>query len=122
MTGWIMKRNDTKEMVMARLTMNDGVPMLAKQFKAILGIDARELREVVRDLRMEHVKVCSGNQGYWLWDGHDDSWNRTKARIRSQAVKEYQLLSAMENEVLDGQQTMDLKERAETWRKALMNL
>ena len=105
MTGWIMKKNEAKEMVLARLTMNDGVPMRAKRFHAILGIDARELRDVVRDLRMDGVKVCSGNAGYWLWDGHDDSWTITKARIRKQAIKEYQLLAVMDGLPIEGQET-----------------
>ena len=102
--GWNMKRNNAKQMVLARLEMNDHMPMRAKEFKALLGIDPRELREVVRDLRMEHVKVCSGDKGYWLWNGHDDSWHRTKARIRSQAAKEHLLLMAMDNDALEGQE------------------
>ena len=91
-----------KQLVLARLEMNDHVPMRAKDFKKLLGIDPRDLRDIVRELRMEHVKVCSGNPGYWLWDGVDDSWERTKARIRSQAAKEHLLLIAMDN-VVDGQ-------------------
>lgn len=102
--GWNMKRNDAKQMVMARLEMNGHMPMLAKDFKTLLGIDPRELRDVVRELRMEHVKVCSGDKGYWLWDGIDDSWRRTKARIKSQAVKEYALLAAMDGDALEGQE------------------
>lgn len=91
-----------KQLVLARLEMNDHTPMLAKDFKKLLGIDPRELRDVVRALRMEHVKVCSGDQGYWLWDGVDDSWNKTKARIKSQMVNECKLLAAMDG-VVDGQ-------------------
>ena len=106
MMGWTMKKNDAKQMVLDRLTMNGSLPMRAKEFKTLFGIDPRELREVVRELRLEHVKVCSGDKGYWLWDGHDDSWSRTKARIRSQAAKEHILLMAMDNDALEGQLCM----------------
>lgn len=91
-----------KQTVLARLEMNDHVPMRAKEFKKLLGIDPRDLRDIVRELRLEHVKVCSGDPGYWLWNGVDDSWKRTKARIRSQMMNECKLLAAMDG-VVDGQ-------------------
>ena len=102
--GWNMKRNNAKQMVLARLEMNDHMPMRAKEFKKLLGIDPRELREVVRELRMEHVKVCSGDKGYWLWNGHDDSWRRTKARMRSEQKRLNEVLAAMDGQPLEGQQ------------------
>lgn len=111
-----------KDLVLTQLKLMDSVPITAKKIQGLLGIDPRKLRDIVRELRMEHVKVCSGDKGYWLWDGHDDSWERTKARIRSQAAKEHILLMAMDNDVLDGQQTINLKEREETWREALREL
>ena len=101
-----MKKNDAKQMVLDRLTMNNSIPMRASQFETLTGIKPRELRLIVRDLRMDGVKVCSGDPGYWLWDGHDDSWSRTKARIRSQAAKEHILLMAMDNDALEGQLCM----------------
>lgn len=91
-----------KQLVLARLEMNDHTPMRAKEFKKLLGIDPRELRDVVRDLRLDGVKVCSGDKGYWLFNGNDDSWNKTKARIKSQALNELKLLAAMDG-VVDGQ-------------------
>ena len=101
-----MKRNDAKQMVFDRLTMNNSIPMRASQFETLTGIKPRELRLIVRDLRLDGVKVCSGDKGYWLWDGHDDSWSRTKDRIRSQAAKEHILLMAMDNDALEGQLCM----------------
>lgn len=117
-----MKKNEKKMAVLARLTMNDGLPMTAKEVETIMGIKPRDLRDIVRDLRMAHVKVCSGDAGYWLWDGKDDSWSRTQARIKSHAKREFELLKAMSENALEGQQEFSLEEREETWRKALMNL
>ena len=114
-------KESKKEIVLTQLKLMDSVPITAKEIQGLLGIDPRKLRIIARELRMEHMKVCSGDNGYWLWDGKDDSWNRTKARIRSQAKREFELLKAMED-VLDGQQTIKLKEREETWREALKEL
>ncbi len=114
-------KESKKEIVFTQLKLMDSVPLTAKEIEGLTGVDPRQMRHIARELRMEHVKLCSGDKGYWLWNGKDDSWNRTKARIRSQAKKELELLKAMED-VLDGQQTFNLKEKEETWRDALKNL
>lgn len=115
-----MKENK-KDIILTQLKLMDSVPLTAKEIEGLTGTDPRGLRKIVRELRMEHIKVCSGDEGYWLWNGKDDSWSRTKARIRSQAKREFELLKAMED-VLDGQQTINLKEREEAWREALREL
>lgn len=102
--GWTMRKNDAKQMVLDRLTMNNSIPMRASQFETLIGIKPRELRLIVRDLRMDGVKVCSGDPGYWLWDGHDDSWHRTKARMRSEQKRLNEVLAAMDGQPLEGQQ------------------
>lgn len=99
-----MRRNDAKQMVLDRLTMNNSIPMRASQFETITGIKPRELRLIVRDLRMDGVKVCSGDPGYWLWDGKDDSWSRTKARMRSEQKRLNEVLAAMDGQPLEGQE------------------
>lgn len=114
-------KESKKEIVLTQLKLMDSVPLTAKEIERLTGADPRQMRHIARELRMEHVKLCSGDKGYWLWNGKDDSWNRTKARIRSHAKREFELLRAMED-VLDGQQTIKLKEREETWREALKEL
>lgn len=60
------------------------------------GMDRRRLMKAVNELRHAGFKVCSGNAGYHLWDGKDDTWNETKRRIRSQAIDMMKLSKAMD--------------------------
>lgn len=116
-----MKRNETKDRVLHVLEINNHVPVKTAPICAVLGITPRELQQAVRDLRLEHVKVCSGDGGYWLWDGKDNSWAHTKFQIRSRMKKLSELYTAMDA-VLDGQQTFDLDQKKRAWKDALMNL
>ena len=72
------------------------------------GLKRRALMHAVRELRMAGYKVCSGDDGYWLWDGQDDSWRKTKAQIRSRMHSMQELYYAMEGMPIDGQMMMDI--------------
>ena len=69
------------------ISQNDGRPIV-KELAAI--------SRVIHDLRMEGVKICSGYDGVWLWNGEDNSWELTKNHIRSRAMSMITLLRAME--------------------------
>ena len=99
-----MARNETKERVLNVLVINNHVPVKTKPICAVLNIKPRELQRAVRDLRMDGVKVCSGDNGYWIWNGEDDTWNHTKRQIKSRIKKLSQMYTAMDNTPLEGQE------------------
>lgn len=111
-----------KDLVLAQLKLMDSVPITAKEIQGLLGIDPRTMRDITHQLRTECVKVCSGDKGYWLWDGEDGSLNRTIARLKSQRKRIDEAIKGLESAPLDGQQEITLKEREETWREALREL
>ena len=98
-----MNANSKKELVRVFLEFAHHEPVNTKTICALCNISSRDLQNAVRDLRLEGMKICSGDKGYWLWDGKDDSWSHTKAQLKSRIGKLYQLLSAMEGNI-EGQQ------------------
>ena len=111
-----------KDRVIGLLEFQNGRPLKTGQICAICNISARELQHAIRDLRMDGVKVCSGDKGYWIWDGKDDSWDHTKNQIKSRIKKLSVMYTAMNGSQLDGQQEMTLAEKEDKWREALLNL
>ena len=99
----IMATNEIKERVLNVLTINNHVPVKTTPICAVLNIKPRQLQQAVHDLRMDGVKVCSGDQGYWIWDGQDDSWNHTKNQIKSRIKKLSKMYTAMDGTQIDGQ-------------------
>lgn len=99
-----MARN-ISERVKGALELYNGTPIKTKPLCAYLQITPRELQIAIRDLRLQGVKVCSGNGGYWLWDGQDDSWAHTKSQIKSRAIKLNILVAAMDRTGIDGQES-----------------
>lgn len=63
----------------------------------------RTVRKAIGVLRDNGVKVCSGPAGFWIWDGEDDSWSKTKRTIRKKAISTLRRYYAMEGLPLDGQ-------------------
>ena len=102
-----MTRNEIKEKVHAVLFIYDSNPIKTKPLCAVCSITPRQLQTAIRDLRMDGVKVCSGDAGYWLWNGKDDSWEHTKRQLRSRVSKLMRVLIAMDME-LEGQEKWDL--------------
>lgn len=70
-------------------------PKTQAELEALTGIDRRTIRLAIRELRMQGVKVCSGNSGFWMWDGEDASWAMTKKTILRKAVHTFELLNAI---------------------------
>jgi len=83
----------SEEILMRVLTTK---PITQKELASILNCSDSEIRSMIHDLRMEGVKICSGYDGVWLWNGEDNSWELTKNHIRSRAMSMITLLRAME--------------------------
>ncbi len=68
-----------------------------------LGCTDSEIRAAVHDLRMKGVKVCSGRDGYWLWDGKDNTWDHTCRHVKSRLISLSRLYSRMTDLPPEGQ-------------------
>lgn len=110
-----------KDKVLGVLEYANHRPMKTKTICAICNVTPRALQHAVRDLRLEHIKVCSGDDGYWIWNGEDDTWEHTLRQIKSRIKKLSDMYSAMQGTQLNGQQEM-LLEKEDRWREALKNL
>lgn len=104
-----MKKTDMdyyKDTVRAWLSTD--TPRTQRELETLTGIDRREVRRVIRELRMDGVKVCSSNAGYWIWDGEDASWSKTKTTIARKAAHTFELLNAIKRaELLEDQITFE---------------
>ena len=78
-------------------------PKKSRDIQRNTGYTDTEIRACVRELRLAGVKVCSGSQGFWLWNGTDDTWLHTKNAIKSRAKQLLELYNAMENMPAEGQ-------------------
>ena len=103
--GDIKKISWDAEILLNTLTFNGqkATVLLSKT-----GFEKKQLRNAIRELRLAGFKVCSGNNGYWLWDGKDDTWNHTKAQIKSRRYMLDQLIKAMEDIPLEGQEVLNV--------------
>lgn len=88
------------EMILNCLTFQ---PKRSSELQKITGYSDVEVREAIRNLRLNGVAVCSGGKGFWLWNGKDDSWRHTKNNIKSRAKKLIELYNAMEDRPITGQ-------------------
>ena len=87
------------------LSILSTTPIKSSELGARMGTKDAETRAIIRSLRMKHVKVCSGADGFWIWNGKDDSWNHTQRQIYSRAKALFELLKAMRSEPSDEQIT-----------------
>ena len=78
-------------------------PIKSRELGAIIGTKDAETRAIIRELRLKGVKVCSGSEGFWMWDGKDDSWTHTKRQIFSRTKALWDLWKAMENAPMEEQ-------------------
>lgn len=86
-------------------------PVSQSELAKRLGANPAEIRAAIHDLRLKGVKICSGQQGVWIWDGEDDSWQRTRMHLRSRAKSLLKLCRAMDLVVIrEDQILMSLEE------------
>ena len=82
-------------------------PKTQEELEQITGIDRRTIRYAIGDLRDQGHKICSGNQGYWLWDGQDSSWRKTQLTIWRKALNTLARARRMGQLPINGQMTID---------------
>lgn len=85
-----------KDQVYATLRLRNK-PLTSKDIRELTGFSDTEIRTAIRDLRMDGYKICSGSNGFWIWNGIDDTWRHTKAQIKSRIKALSELYRAMEN-------------------------
>lgn len=78
-----------------RSWLSTDTPRTQKELEDLTGIDRRDVRRLIRELRIDGVKICSGNAGYWIWNGQDESWHRTKLTIIAKGTSTYKLVNAI---------------------------
>lgn len=104
-----MKKTDRdylKDTVRAWLSVE--TPRTQAELEALTGINRREIRALIRELRIDGMKICSGNAGFWVWNGEDASWSRTKTSIARKAAHTFELLNAIKRaELNEGQITFE---------------
>lgn len=91
------------------LSILSKTPIKSSQLGAIMGTKDAETRAIIRELRLKGVKVCSGSEGFWIWNGVDDSWNHTKNQIKSRIKSLYVLYKAMDQEPNDEQERWEIQ-------------
>lgn len=85
-------------------------PIKTTEIIKATGYGRRDIMYAVRSLRMSGVQVCSGDAGYWIWDGQDDTWAATKRQIHSRLEKMATLYAAMERQPIEGQEVLNITE------------
>lgn len=91
-----------------RAWLSTETPRTQRELEALTGIDRRDVRKIIRELRIDGVKVCSSNAGFWIWDGEDASWSKTKTTIARKAAHTFELLNAIKRaELLEDQIIFD---------------
>ena len=91
------------------LSVLSKTPIKSKELGAFMGTKDAETRAIIRGLRLKGVKVCSGAEGFWIWDGKDDSWKHTLNQIKSRIVALYTLYRAMERSPYDEQERWEIQ-------------
>lgn len=80
-------------------------PFIAKEYADSLGVKEVNVRNLIRKLRMAHIRICSdpNSRGYWLEDnGEHGDYDRTRQQMLSRAYRIFEVVKAMD-EAKDGQ-------------------
>ena len=72
-------------------------PIKSKELGAIMGTKDAETRSIIRELRLKGVPVCSGSEGFWIWNGKDKSLEHTKNTLKSRAYAIYLVWKALDS-------------------------
>jgi biotin operon repressor len=69
-----------------------------------LGVSERRVRELIRELRLSGVRVCSDSagKGYWIAEDEQD-YAQFRAEMWSRVYRTLELLRAMDGLPVDGQ-------------------
>lgn len=92
--------------VMILSCLSEDTPRTQRELEALTGIDKRQVREIIGLLRDDGIKICSGNKGFWLWNGEDDSYLKTQASMRRKAISTLRRAARMGALPLEGQITI----------------
>lgn len=78
-------------------------PFIAKDFAESLGIKEVGVRMAIRELRLNHIRICSGpgQRGYWL-EENGGGYEATRQQMLSRAFRIFEVVKAMD-ENKDGQ-------------------
>ena len=59
------------------------------------GVEPRIVKEAIRELRIAGVPIVSGQEGYWMWNGKDESWKNFIAQMNKEKARKDELIDAM---------------------------
>ena len=85
---------EEEKLALAILSKN---PIKSKELGAIMGTKDAETRSIIRELRLKGVPVCSGSEGFWIWNGQDQSLEHTKNTLKSRAYAIYLVWKALDS-------------------------
>lgn len=94
----------SKEIILSYLS--EDTPRTQRELETMTGIDRRQVRDIIGLLRDDGIKICSGNKGFWLWNGKDDSYEKTMATMRRKSISTLRRLARMGALPLEGQITI----------------
>lgn len=60
------------------------------------GVSTTQVKQIIRDARMQGVEICSGIDGYWIAADHEDGKSFIKA-IKTQAFTRLKTARAVNN-------------------------
>ena len=100
-----MKRMDDYMLDTVRAAITRS-PKTQKELEAQTGIDRRYIKQAIRDLRLEGLPICSGNEGYWMARSEEELAS-TKRRLWHEIRERLALANAMSGHPLDGQLTFE---------------
>lgn len=101
-----MKKMDDYMKDTIRAWLSHDTPRTQKELEALTGIDRRYIKQAIRDLRLEGLPICSGNEGYWI-ARNEEELSRTKARLWHEINERITLAQAMSMRPLEGQMIME---------------
>ena len=93
-----------KDVVRSQLST---VPKTQAEIEANTGINRRIVRKAIGELRDEGMPICSGQLGFWIWDGSDRTLEQTVATMFRKGIKTIARARRMAGLPLTGQLTLD---------------
>lgn len=101
-----MKKIDDYMKDTIRAWLSHDTAWTQKELEFLTGIDRRYIKQIIRELRLEGLPICSGNSGYWLARTSEELAS-TKRRLWHEIGERLALVNAMSGYPLDGQLTIE---------------